>query len=260
MAQFRHELFTYDGKSSRDYNLYVCKTDTDGSRLFGANKSIKEEENYGFIPTFQGVKYNSPTINITIICADDRGNAIPLDDERCFEINKWLFQDEYKPFTSYDNRDIIYYAIFTKGTNYDINKRKGYLELEMRLDSGCAYSNITYHTFNVSGSKTVNVTNKSNVTEYLYPDVEFVLSGGNSVEIRNNTLGETMSFNNLPSNCHVYCYNEGLKHIVDINNPDVNLRENFNKVWLKLAYGVNSITITGDCEISIINQNKIAIQ
>lgn len=260
MAQFRHEMFTYDGVNSRDYNLYICRTGTGESRLFGADRTIKEEESNNFIPTFQGVKYNAPTIRITLVCADNKGKVIPLDEERCFAINKWLFQDEYKPFTSYDNKDILYYAIFTKGANYEVGCKKGYLELEMRLDSGCAYSNLIYHSYVVNGSKTVEVINKSNIEKYSYPDVEFKILSGNSITVRNDTLGISMEFTNLPNKCHAYCYNEGLKHIVDKTNPDNNLRDNFNKVWLKTMYGANQITITGHCEINIISQNKIAIQ
>lgn len=260
MAQFRHEMFTYDGKSSRDFNLYICRITNDTSRIFGGERTIKEEESNNFIPTFQGVKYSAPTIPITLVCVDENNNVIPLEDELSFEINKWLFQDDYKPFTSYDNKDIIYYSLFTKGSNYDVGCKKGYLELEMRLDSGCAYSNLIYHNFTVNGQKTVEIINKSNVEKYSYPDVEFQLLSGNSIVVRNDTLGVSMEFSNLPKNCHVYCYNEGLKHIVDKTNPENNLRENFNKTWLKTMYGVNQFTIIGHCEINIINQNKIAIQ
>ena len=68
-----------------------------------------------------------------------------------------------------------------------------------------------------------------------------------------------MEFKDLPPNARIYCYNEGLKQIVCVNDKDFNARPNFNKVWLRLVYGRNIIKVEGDCDIDIITQYKLGL-
>ena len=70
-----------------------------------------------------------------------------------------------------------------------------------------------------------------------------------------------MTLTNLPSGYVFTCYNEDMKHIVCHNDPTMNMRERFNKQWLRLlGDSKNVLTITGSCSIDIFYQNKIAIQ
>ena len=55
--------------------------------------------------------------------------------------------------------------------------------------------------------------------------------------------------------------NEGIKHIKCVENEKENMRKKFNKVWLRLdGYAYNMITVTGNCDIKIYFQNRLAIQ
>lgn len=260
MAYFKNMYFTYNGKSSKEFNLVICNTgDTSSTSIMGVERSVNEETN-GFKPVFKGFNYTTPTIDITLSKMKD-GYASPITEEDMHKINQWLFGDEnYHAFISDDNKDIIYYVVFTKGGKWTNGLRQGYINLSMRLDSPCAYSPVRHHKYKVKGSKTFEITCKNNVGKFIEPDIEFKINSGDSIIINNTTTGDRMEFAKLPTNTHLYCYNEDMKQIICENDSNFNARPHFNKQWLKLAYGKNVITITGDCDIDIITQDKIALQ
>ena len=69
-----------------------------------------------------------------------------------------------------------------------------------------------------------------------------------------------MEIRNLPSDVHhILIQNERLKHIKDVDNPSLNMRPYFNKVFIHLAYGVNNIKITGVGKVRLISQAKLTL-
>lgn len=263
MAQFRNVGFTFDGINAEDLGYYIVSLDSKNSSVLGTNRTIKEEDTNNFAKSFQGVKYNDFTFEITITKAN-KNKALPITEEDIFFLNNWLMKPEdYRIFISHQNRDILYYALFTEMSDVRFAQRTGYVTLKMRLSSGCSYSTVAHHQYTMEHYKTIEIYNKSNVGEYIYPDVNFITnhaSGTAKVKIENQTLGEVMEFTSLPSGIEVMCYNEGLKQVVCVSDETINLRPNFNKQWLRLAYGRNVIKVTGNCTIDIFFQNKIAIQ
>ena len=264
MAQFKNIGFTFDGVSGEDLGYFIVNTGSDNGAVMGTSRTIQEEETNNFAKSFQGVKYNAHTFEITIAKVKKNGDASPITEEDIFFLNNWLLKpNDYRIFISHQNRDILYYAIFTEATDYLNGRRQGYIKLKMRLSSGCSYSTVAHHKYTMEHYKTIEIYNKSNVEEYIYPDVNFITrhaSGTAKVTIENQTLGEVMEFKSLPSGIEVMCYNEGLKQVVCLSDKTINLRPNFNKQWLRLAYGCNVIKVTGNCTIDIFFQNKIAIQ
>lgn len=260
MAQFRNIGFTFDGINAEDLGYCIVSLDEKDSSILGTNRSIQEEDTNKFAKSFQGVKYNELTFEINITKVQNQ-KAVPITEEDVFFLNNWLMKpEEYKIFISHQNRDILYYALFTEMSDVRLAQRKGYITLKMRLSSGCSYSNVMHHQYTITTSKTINIYNKSNIEDYAYPDITFTTKAQGNITITNKTLGETMQFTNLPQNVTVSCHNEGMKQVVCDSDPTLNFRSNFNKQWLRLAYGRNVITVTGNCEIDIFFQNKIAIQ
>ena len=264
MSQFKNVGFTFDGINGEDLGYYIVSTSNKGSAYMGVTKKIQEENSFNFAPSFQGVKYDTITFEITIAKINKRGNCVPVSEEDIFFLNNWLLKpDDYKIFISHQNRDILYYAMFTQANNTLNGTREGYINLTMRLASGCSYSTGAHHKYTMEHYKTIEIYNKSNVEQYIYPDVNFITrhtDGKAKVTIENQTLGEIMEFKSLPAGVEVMCYNEGLKQVVCVSDETINLRPNFNKQWLRLAYGRNVIKVTGNCTIDIFFQNKIAIQ
>lgn len=260
MAQFRNIGFTFDGINAEDLGYYIVSLDSKDTSMLGTNRTIKEEDSNNFAKSFQGVKYNELTFEINIIKAT-KHKALPITEEDIFFLNNWLMKpEEYKIFISHQNRDVLYYALFTEMSDVRFAQRTGYITLKMRLSSGCSYSTVAHHRAMIEESWEFEIYNKSNVEHYVYPDVWFYKNTTGDITIRNETLGETMSFTNIPRGTTVSCYNEGMKQVVCDNNPDLNLQPHFNKKWLRLGYGRNVIKVTGECEIDIFFQNKIAIQ
>ena len=241
---------------------YIVSLDSKNSSVLGTNRTIKEEDTNNFAKSFQGVKYNDFTFEITITKAN-KNKALPITEEDIFFLNNWLMKPEdYRIFISHQNRDILYYALFTEMSDVRFAQRTGYVTLKMRLSSGCSYSTVAHHAHRVAPNHTIEIYNKSNVEDYVYPDVNFItrFESNNGIRIINQTLGETMEFWNLPPNHEFMCYNEGLKQVVCVTNGELNMQPLFNKKWLRLAYGRNVIRIEGTCDIDIFFQNKIAIQ
>lgn len=260
LAQFRNVGFTFDGINAEDLGYYIVSLDSKDASILGTNRTIKEEDTNNFAKSFQGVKYNDMTFEINIIKAS-KHKALPITEQDIFFLNNWLMKpEEYKIFISHQNRDVLYYVLFTEMSDVRFAQRTGYITLKMRLSSGCSYSTVAHHRARVMDSYTIEIYNKSNVEQYIYPDVWFYKGTQGSLTITNTTLGEEMKFTDIPQGTTASCYNEGMKQIVCDNNPSLNLRPHFNKSWIRLAYGRNIIRIDGECEIDIFFQNKIAIQ
>lgn len=258
---FKSPHFTFDGISSKDFQLRICRVGkSDSTGIFGVERSIEEEVGNGLIPVFKKVKYNSVSIPLTLIKTDG-DNPLPFTEDDKFEIVKWLFQDEYKPFTSEDKKDVVYYAIFTKGSNYENALKHGYINLTMRLNAPFGYSNLLTSPTSVVGETVIELFNRSNVGEFIYPDIELKTNQEiTDIEIENLSTGDIMTFTDLPVESHVYCYNEDLKQFLMKNNPSYNVRKHYKGNWLKLAYGRNLIRVKSkNCQIKLIAQSKIAL-
>lgn len=263
MGYFKDMGFTFNGRRSSDYGLCIVSIGGNSTQTspFGVERTVEEEQTNSYIPNYKGVKYTTPTLDISLTKVRN-GNPTPFNSQELFDINQWLMgSNEYLPFVSDDNKDVIYYVMFTKGSKYENGLREGYLNLTMKLNCGSAFSTISHHQYRVQESKVVEIYNKSNVDKYIYPDIEFQLLGDSqNITITNLTLGEEMSFTNLPKESHIMCYNDGLKSLVCMNDKEYNVRPQFNKKWLRLMYGKNLIRIDSECKIDISLQNRIALQ
>ena len=259
--QFRNVYFQFDGKNSKDRNLKIVSVgNSTKGNIFGVNQDIKEYDSGTDIPIFLNTKRKIPTIQITIMKVNKYNRAEAYRKDELREISRWLFQREYKPFISWDNTGIVYYAIFTKGEDFENTAKEGYINLEMRLNAPHAYSNQLIDYFRVSNEKKVEIYNNSNLEKFIYPDVEFeLLNGTTRLEIINESINQRVVFNGLEPNEHIYVYNDGLKDVVSLKDNNRNIFNKFNKEWLKLKYGRNRLKIIGDCNIKFINQYPIAL-
>lgn len=264
MRAFRMQYFKYKGISSRDFGLVVVSLGNDTSpNFYGLDRSVVTEDSGGIVPLFKGFNYNCPQLTITMAkLNEDFTKLAPISKEDEFKINQWLFGDEeFHPLQSDDNDDVVYYAAFIKAEKYLNYFRHGYITATIQLDSPCAYTPIRHNNYLVrNGEKMFEINCKTNVEKFNYPDIEFILKGDNqSVKITNLTLNETMEFKDLPKGSHIYCFNDGLKQIVCVNDKDLNVRPYFNKVWTRMVYGKNLFKVEGNCDIDIIAQYKLAL-
>ena len=296
--QFYHHYFALGDISSSNYlashnpsflhsdkALVIVNMDGSGEqeRMIGLDRSIDEDDSGGFAPSFLGVKNSCPTFTMQVAClSKSTGEALSLTPDEMFYLNKYLFKDYYQELRIYGANygsndineqelswtDLIYYVICTRATQHNINDGKGYLELEFRLDSPCAYSpQIKTYKESEGDCLSFYIDARFNVGEYIYPDIQFKLFyGSGDVTITNFTTNQRMTFHNVPKGNVIYCYNEGYKYVqnqTDSSAYSMGMLDP-NSEWIALVDGGNVIEVyvsgTNGLEATIIHQNKIAIQ
>ena len=256
---FKSFGFSYNGKHSSQYSLRISKIGAnDSTSMFGIQRSLTTENNGAFMSGLSNTTYNNTSFEIQLVKTDG-DYVIPFDKDELFEIIEWLFQEDFKPFISDDNRDIVYYAMATGGSKYENALKQGYLSITFQLNAPCGFTAIQTNPMYIQGEHTFELFNKSNLETWNYPDVEFKLITGESIEIENLTTGETMAFSGLKEGVEVYCYNEDLKQLQCTSDTSYNVRPKFNKQWLRLAKGRNVIQIRAkNAQVRIIGQSKVA--
>lgn len=261
--QFRKFYFEFDGKKSKDRNLKMVVIDNKSEEdKFGVEQDVIEEDNGTDTPLFLGTKRKPQSIKMTLMKLDKYNNPMSYTDKELEDINKWLFlKREYKPFIAWDNPGIVYYVIFTKGTDFFNCAKEGYINLEMRLNAPYGYSNLFNNDYWIKDEKIIDIYNGSDIDNFIYPDIEFELRDDSTdLIIKNLSLGETMEFNNLISNDHIMIYNEGLKDMVSLKDKNRNIFQHSNKKFIKLQYGLNRIQVKGNCRIRFLYQYPIGFK
>lgn len=257
--QFRGTTITFNTINSSRYGLYLCNATGDFfTRQFGTDRSIEVES--GAIKT---ISHSNPVIEIQLIKLDKNGDPSSINEDELNLIARWLFSpQEYKPLMV-DRKNVVYYGMFTKGQIWQNEANQGYLTLQFELNADHAYTVVNNSDFRVNDTsvgRDIVVTSHHTFEMYNEVDMEISLFEGNSFTVINHTTGQTMELKNLPSNCrHIYIYNDGVKHIENMDNKEQNIRLCFNKVFIHLAYGVNNITIKGKGTIRFISQGKLLL-
>lgn len=260
--QFKSPHFKFNGRSSKEFQLRICQIGSSSTNpIFGATRTLEKDTSSNWVHPLKKISYTDATMDITLIKTD--GNIpLPITDDEKFEIISWLFQDDFKPFISEDDENKIYYAMFTGGSSYQNALKQGYLTLNMQLNAPCAFSPINTGFFKVEGDYYLDLTNRTNLGTYTEPDIELQLTGDTtSIRIENLSTGDVMSFEGLPKGSHIKCYNESMKQLLCVNDPNLNLRPFMkDKTWIRLAKGINRLRITSDsATVAIVGQSRIAL-
>ena len=254
--QFRGTTITFNGINSSRYGLYLCNVDGDFyTRQFGTERSIAKENG-----TIQKIEDSTPTISIQLVKMDNKNKPMPISKDELSRISHWLFSPtEYKPLIV-DQNSVVYYGMFVSGEIWQNEHDKGYLTLDFELNANHAYTILQNSDFRVNGERKVTVNSGNTYGLYNEVDIEIKLANGQTgFTIINNTTGQTMTLSGLSNCTHIYIYNDGIKHIENVDNKSQNLRGNFNKVFIHLAYGTNQITLKGVGTVRFISQGKLLL-
>ena len=255
--QLSGSTISFNGINSSRYGLYLCSTENTRERDYGVDRSIEKENG-----VIKSISTTEKVINLQLVKLDKYNNPLPISEDELFEINRWLFSPQtYKPLIV-DQKQIVYYGMFVKGLVWQNEAEQGYLTLEFELNGSHGYSVLQNSDFRVNGTRHITLNSKHNYNQYNEVDIEIKLANNqNNITIENLTTGQTMTLTNLPQDCrHIYIYNEGVKHISNVNNKTQNLRPYFNKEFIHLSYGVNNIKITGVGKVRFISQAKVLLQ
>lgn len=163
------------------------------------------------------------------------------------KISKWLIRDKYCTLTSPDYP--LEFDVIAVGSPHFFNNgiNQGYLEIDFESFVPYAFSPVSVQEFDLSDNtttQTIILENKSNVYDIYKPEIQFSMQGSTSVKLENLTRGgEVMEFTDIVNNEILYCNCD--TETIFSNLSNTRLQNLTDKRFLKLAYGKNSIRITG---------------
>lgn len=239
--------FYFNGRSNEIYGLYLVRTSNNMiASPYVPAREIKEDFPFNARQPFHYGAQNQPQI-IVLTFSTLTNDLTP---EKLTTIASWLFQDDYKEFYSEDNPEKIYYLMATGETPAITSiGNEGYLEVRFRSKFPYALTAQTTPTYEISGTGAVEFDDAlCNVYEYFYPIMEITVSSTpTTITFLDVAHSRTTSFGGLTVGEVIYVDNNKKQIISSLGNY---LYDDFNKNWLRLVYGWNYFTVTGNCTIT----------
>lgn len=244
---FISEHFTFNGIYSKDMNVAIVTTDRDMFHNIGVEYVSDVEieiDSIDYNPYFTE-KTSQPSDIELLLVFYDNSTMMPLNVDviDMEEVYNWLLTDDFSPFISDDDEELIYYFKVVNIKKVLTFDKKGYLSVTFKPYSKYVYKRETYE-IDVAGSTVLEVENPSRVD--FYPIIKVTNNGDkttinkiNDMEIVGLANGETVIVDNLMK---LVQSEEGL-----------NKFNCCNRCWIKLnKKEVNTLTLSGNCKIEII--------
>ncbi len=227
---------------------------------FGVERNINEEYvKNNPIPYFFSVDELPLYFHVTL--GKKNGTNFTYKDR--VKIARWLIKKEYKNFISTDNMGVIFECMVSdRPEKVLIGNTPLVIEFTFRCNAPWAWSPYFVDTFDLSNNNTTKniiLENKSNIEEYVYPELWIQsLGDNNTIKLKNISCGgKEFIIENLEENEIIYINNK-LKQI-ETNLPSIYRLKDFNRSWLSLGYGINNIKVTGKCLVKTRMRYGIAI-
>ena len=246
--------FNFNGHNASDFNFILCSFGTDG---------ISEAQDTGFnlelitttIPSnnrnmLSGINYSDAYVfTVTMIYNECNGSNT---DKSYFsytevrEVENWLSVSKYTKFTI-DDLDFsnIYFNVIP--TNIQRHKHNGNVigwTVEFTCDSPFAWE-VEEKSVSVSGTINLVLDNTSDdaTTKYIFPAIHYSPTSNGTFSIVNKSDNNyTMQIDNMRQNDDLYITDVGV--ITTASN--LNVYNDFNKHFLRLIHGSNSLSIKGN--------------
>ena len=251
--------FTYNGKSSDDFDIFLASVNTISSYEMGLDQSmiVGEMNKYRNHQNYNGVKYNDVlSFEFSIVknpCNDSENNmSFTRKDVR--EINKWLTGCKY-PSVLHFNDDDEYIDYICLITSVD-NESFGGDIIELKYTATCiapyGYSEIKTFEKNITSSSTFQIENNSDeVNDYVYPIITITPNETGEIQLKNSDDNAALTINSkkklaITINCELQqFYDEiGLLSFEDLSITDI------SSIYIpRLKYGTNNFTVIGNCSI-----------
>lgn len=246
-----------DGVDLSMNGFYLITNDDAFQFNFGLKQStVKTNTNSFRPPQVKGVKRECPTFTFTLTKLS-YGTEMPLsitDDEL-----SWLGRLLYKlneEISIECNGKLCEGYVLDSNDSWLNTYNQGYINVTFEMSSPYFYSSIISNERVVLDDYTLNVYNKSNVNEDVYPN--FVINNINATEITiRNINGKSMTISGLKPNTVYKVYNEKRSIFNDSDFRD-NVYTGFTGDWISLRYGKNTFKLSsnGRLEFKILHRNK----
>lgn len=249
--------FTFDGISSISKGLVIVNVDNGIKTLpyLPSQDIVEDHPNNVDKPYFYKTKKNPLTFSLTFTLEDEDWTVA-----KKMEIAQWLYKKTYKPFTTSDYPDKVFYTIATNQADFmTANLTEGYFTVDFRMNAPYAYTTTGTVVHDLSSNITTTdivINCLSNVNDYFYPEVE--------IELKSTSTGFTI-VNLSDGNRETTFTGLSVLETITLSNRQIisdtgNYRyENFNKVWLRLVYGDNTLRVTGKCVLTFNTQYPVFV-
>lgn len=263
---FRGDSFVFDGVSSTEYGLTSCKSIGSVSQSSGIINSgftvVSDTVNQSDEEILYGVINNTPAEFDLVAYSETE-----LDRYDIAAITGWICgHSTYKTLSivQSDMEMFKYKCLMGSFEEVEIGGRTFGFKVHVRCNSPYAYMHPIVQTI-VSTSTIVPVgfiyDNRSNVNGYYKPtSIQIELTALSDFTLLNNTTGEsfTLTFNEGGSQINatdltITILKNGVMYY-DETSPTFNIYKYSNKKFPRFVRGNNSISITGDCTVTITSE------
>ena len=245
---FLSENFSFNNVSNKSMGVEIITFDDE---MF-YQRGISYQESIDRVDGSQQMPLYTSTINDSVedvvlrLLLVENGKSKVWTEEKINEVMDWLVTDDFKPFISGDNWDLVYYFKVSNITKYFTLTNTGYLEVIFKPYSNYCYLRKEYITNNL-----LNIRNESNV-EGVYKPVIKITNGSGTVSITNKTTNEILTINNVSEEIII----DNLYRTVQTVNGE-NKLSSCNRGWISLIRGLNEINVSGGtvkfiCEFPVI--------
>lgn len=236
--------------------LYDIGNETQGEGTFASTVSIVEEVvGARWKPWFYGVKYEKKLQMDIIFGVDERrlDKEKYLDRYEIDEIASWLTGHDRYMWLEIEQEDmeyVRYHCIVSELSIVSYGNIPWAMKASIICDSPYAYLYPQEFTYAINGTQKIEFLNESSHNGYYMPVLEIKMNGGGSISITNETdKGRTFRLTNVPAAVSDILVNNDT--CVITNNADLNLYPYFNFKFFRLVRGYNTLSITGNCTLTI---------
>ena len=247
------------------YGLRFITIDKDSSWGEGEiiNLSISTEDSLNDIPLIKEIKRDTAEIPLKLMAFDELGNPKKINDNFLREVTRVLYGGD-KNAKEVRIGDYLYYGHFRNIKRVWKTATICYLSCTFKMASPNVYSIKLMDTIAVlNGANSIQISNRSNNSEFLYPDIVIrTQSKCNYIIITNANDSSIFKLTDIPKNAYIYFYGDNINQLEDKNkNTNIDYFDKWNLNSLRLVYGINTIQLSSDgqCDIEIVFQNELSL-
>ena len=166
-----------------------------------------------------------------------------LTPARRHSLARWLIKDYYAELQFVGDMTKMYRVIAISDVEFVTNGNdEGYFSIQFRCDAPWAWSNLIVERYACMTGRTINISNKTNVAKYHYPEIEIRSIWSQNISFVNlREPNRIFSLTGIVTEERIYFDNENRRIITDL--PATYRLKNFNRNWLRLMQGENTIRI-----------------
>lgn len=252
MATIQGYNFIFNDDNNESYGVIMCRFDDSSYSSNDEEANIITSKTFGSdVFHLVNVDYENPLKFTITICKED-GTYFNTDEQS--RIKKWLCRkDDYHwlYIDQEDMYDIRYKAIMTFAGMKDIGGKNGGMTFNVQCNSPFPYSS-EYSVKKICTSETLlfDLYCDSDFAEsdsVIYPNVTITSATTGTIQIKNETTGETMKF----TDCSVGEVITITENEIPSTSANRVILDHWNYTSLYFIDGDNKIIITGNCTLQL---------